>query len=113
MSGDEVENMLQMLLTTVMYSLPKFLSPLYSILEPDSSLLSVIESGIHSPITRKFSEMGLPREISIRIKELVEDDIPLDMDIEQFTEINLRSLAQGIRPQLNQWELTQLDEVLI
>ncbi|MCG8316264.1 MAG: DEAD/DEAH box helicase [Pseudomonadales bacterium] len=70
MNEDEIEDMLKLILTEVMYSLPKALAPVVAMSAPNSSLLSVMESGIHSALTRKLTEMGLPREIAIRVKKI-------------------------------------------
>lgn len=113
MDEEEIEGMLKMILTDVMYSLPKALSPVVAMNDPNSSLLSVVESGIHSPLTRKLTEMGLPREIAIRAGTIMSDSLPSKEEIESLTEIDLRNTVEIISSEFGYWERFQLEDILI
>ncbi|MFK4753767.1 DEAD/DEAH box helicase [Oceanobacter antarcticus] len=113
MDEDEIEDMLKMILTEVMYSLPKALAPVIAMSDPNSSLLSVMESGIHSPLTRKLTEMGLPREIAIRAGTIMSDSLPGGEEIESLTEVDLRNAVEIISSSFGDWERFQLEDILI
>ena len=113
MDEDEIEGMLKMILTEVMYSLPKALAPVIAMSDPNSSLLSVMESGIYSPLTRKLTEMGLPREIAIRAGGIMSESFPSKEEIDALTEIDLRNTVEVISSSFGYWERFQLEDILI
>lgn len=113
MDEDEIEGMLKMILTEVMFSLPKALAPVIAMNDPNSSLLSVMESGIYSPLTRKLTEMGLPREIAIRAGRIMSESLSSKEEIESLTEIDLRNTVEVISSSFGYWERFQLEDILI
>jgi hypothetical protein len=64
-SSEVIDDTISFLQNKISYGLPLLLKPLYDIKEPDSMFTRYIEMGAYLPLTRKFIELGIPRETAI------------------------------------------------
>ena len=54
------------------FSIPKLLKPVLDIQDPENPILSFVEMGAYSPLSRRLIEFGVPRETALRIKNLID-----------------------------------------
>lgn len=66
----EVDRMLSILDSTVPYSIPRLIGPIVMMEDPDSGLLSNLETGTYRTITREILDLGIAREVALRIRDM-------------------------------------------
>jgi hypothetical protein len=88
----------------VSFGLPMLLKPIADMGIKESSIISSIEFGIYSPLSKYLSDRGVPRETAIKISRHQIDPQKLEA-LENF---NLDS----VKKQLNYWELKQVEHLL-
>jgi hypothetical protein len=108
LTGDELDDQIdaeiEKLTRYVSFGLPMLLKPLADMQDQDSNIISAIELGVYSPISKYLSDRGVPRETAIKVGALHKKG----HTGKQAESIDV-SLVQK---QLNFWELQHLEHVI-
>ncbi|MBI6899497.1 DEAD/DEAH box helicase [Pseudomonas putida] len=101
---EKIDSEIEKLTKYVSFGLPMLLKPLADIRSSDSSIISAIELGVYSPISKYLMSRGVPRETAIRVSRL-------------YGEVEPAKKIEGIdfsflKGKLNSWELQHLGHIL-
>ena len=69
--ADEIENTIFALQSVVSFHVPLLLKPIFDIKNPESIVLTCMQSGALHPVTRKMIELGIARETAIYLYEKI------------------------------------------
>ena len=106
-SPKRIDDGIALITQKISYGIPILLKPLYDMKLPDSIFLTCIEMGAFRPAIRKMIEWNIPREVAIRLADIMHCRIN--------DEINDSALLNNIRTvasYLSFWERVQLDSIL-
>lgn len=95
---DKIDSEIEKLGKHVSYGLPMLLKPIADLGRQNSSIISIIELGLHTPLARYLSDRGVPRETAIKISRLHSSK----------NEFN----KGRVRRMLNYWELQHVQHLL-
>lgn len=70
--ADKTDETINLLQNTISYGIPALLSPIHSMIDPEGSFLSSIESGAHKTTTIELINNNIPRETAISVTALLE-----------------------------------------
>ena len=105
----KIEDEIQMLQKTVSFDIPLLIKPVIEMKNPSSMMVSSLQAGAYKRATRKMIDIGIPRELAIRLNSLIEnnpDSEKMDnYDYEQW----IRAGVLKLRPTLPYWESVQLE----
>lgn len=105
-----IDTRLDLINKDVMYSLPKLLQPVFSIQKEENNLLLHMEYGAYKPLTKKYIDLGVPREIAIKITRIIEENYFFQADVEDKYQL-IKSLKQVLK-YLNYWEVMQIEDLI-
>lgn len=101
---DQIDSEIEKLTRFVSFGLPMLLKPLADMQSQDSNIISAIELGAYSPISKYLSDRGVPRETAIKVGALHKNGLTG----KQAESIN-NSLVQK---QLNFWERQHVEHII-
>lgn len=105
----KIENKIQMLQKTVSFDIPLLIKPVIEIKNPDSTIISSIQAGAYKKTTKKMIDIGIPRELAIRLNSMLQESRNSEKmdnyDYEQW----VRKSVLKIKPTLSYWEQAQLE----
>lgn len=105
----KIEDEIQMLQKTVSFDIPLLIKPVIEMKNPSSMMVSSLQAGAYKRATRKMIDIGIPRELAIRLNSLIEnnpDSEKMDnYDYEQW----IRAGVLKLRLTLPYWESVQLE----
>ena len=105
----KIEDEIQMLQKTVSFDIPLLIKPVIEMKNPSSMMVSSLQAGAYKRATRKMIDIGIPRELAIRLNSLIEnnpDSEKMDnYDYEQW----IRAGVLKLRLALPYWESVQLE----
>jgi hypothetical protein len=97
---DQIDSEIEKLTRYVSYGLPMLLKPVADMQSLESSIISAIELGVHTPISKYLTDRGVPRETSIKISRL-------------HRNAGLNTINQRFAyDKLNMWERQHVDHIL-
>lgn len=95
---NKIDSEIEKLGKHVSYGLPMLLKPIADLGNKNSSIISVIELGMHTPLARYLSDRGVPRETAIKVSQLHPSNVQFDKNL--------------TRRMLNYWELQHMQHIL-
>ncbi len=105
----KIENKIQMLQKTASFDIPLLIKPIIEIKNSNSTLVSSLQAGAYKKATRKMIDIGIPRELAIRLSSIFKDypnsEKMDNYDYEQW----VRETVLEIKPTLSYWERVQLE----
>lgn len=105
----KIEDEIQMIQKTVSFDIPLLIKPVIEMKNPSSMIVSSLQAGAYKRATRKMIDIGIPRELAIRLNSMIEnnpDSEKMDnYDYEQW----IRAGVLKLRPTLPYWESVQLE----
>lgn len=105
----KIEDEIQMIQKTVSFDIPLLIKPVIEMKNPSSMIVSSLQAGAYKRATRKMIDIGIPRELAIRLNSMIEnnpDSEKMDnYDYEQW----IRTCVLKWRPTLPYWESVQLE----
>lgn len=105
----KIENKIQMLQKTVSFDIPLLIKPVIEIKNPDSTIVSSLQAGAYKKTTKKMIDIGIPRELAIRLNSMLQESRNSEKmdnyDYEQW----VRKSVLKIKPTLSYWEQAQLE----
>lgn len=103
------DNKIQMLQKTVSFDIPLLIKPVIEIKNPDSTIVSSLQAGAYKKTTKKMIDIGIPRELAIRLNSMLQESRNSEKmdnyDYEQW----VRKSVLKIKPTLSYWEQAQLE----
>lgn len=106
---ERIENTIRLLQETISFNVPLLIKPVVELCNEKSSIVTCLQSGAYRPCTRKMIEIGVPRELAIRLNGILFSREPNnDMSKYDF-ELFVREKIQNVIPTLPYWEQVQLD----
>lgn len=69
----KIENKIQMLQKTVSFDIPLLIKPVIEIKNPDSTIVSSLQAGAYKKTTKKMIDIGIPRELAIRLNSMLQE----------------------------------------
>lgn len=106
---ERIENTIRLLQETISFNVPLLIKPVVELCNENSSIVTCLQSGAYRPYTRKMIEIGVPRELAIRLNGILFSGEPTnDMSKYDF-ELFVRGKIQNAIPTLPYWEQVQLD----
>ena len=93
---------------TVSYNVPLLIKPLVEIKNEKSTIVSCLQAGAYQPHVRKMIEIGVPRELAIKLGSEINIDEPTDETSAYEYELLIRNKLQAALPKLSYWEQIQL-----
>ena len=107
-AADRIENTIKLLQDTVSYSVPLLIKPVIEIKNEKSTMVACLQAGAHQRHIRKMIEIGVPRELAIKLGPLLQiDEAAEEMSAYDY-ELLIRGKLQNVVPSLTYWEQTQL-----
>lgn len=101
---DQIDAEIEKLTKYVSFGLPMLLKPLADMQTQESNIISAIELGIYSPISKYLSDRGVPRETAIKVGALHKKGL---------IGKQAASIDVGlVQKQLNFWELQHVEHVI-
>lgn len=100
---EKIDSEIEKLTKYVSFGLPMLLKPLADIRSLDSSIISAIELGVYSPVSKYLMSRGVPRETAIRVAKLYGK-------VESTQQIESPDFTP-IKDKLNAWELQHLGHI--
>jgi hypothetical protein len=110
-NSEEVDNILSLLNKDIVYSLPKLLKPLVQMQDISNPILSTLEFGAHTPLTRKLIEVGIPREIAIKLKPFLNNTFNEFDDLSRISNERIKNILNTFVGKLNKWDRLILSEI--
>lgn len=107
-AADRIENTIKLLQDTVSYNVPLLIKPLVEIKNEKSTIVSCLQAGAHQHHVRKMIEIGVPRELALRLSTEISVDESTDVMSEYEYELLIRNKLQTVVPKLSYWEQIQL-----
>lgn len=107
---EQIDDRIERILRDVAINLPKLLRPIANIQaasEGDTGLLGLMELGASKPLTRSLMELGLPRDVAIRLGKKIAARYSDGMD-----ELGLRRIALEASAGLVYWDKVQVEDIL-
>ena len=105
----KIENKIQMLQKAVSFDIPLLIKPVIEIKNPDSTIVSSLQAGAYKKTTKKMIDIGIPRELAIRLNSMLQESRNSEKmdnyDYEQW----VRKSVLKIKPTLSYWEQAQLE----
>ncbi|WP_219600207.1 hypothetical protein, partial [Vibrio parahaemolyticus] len=89
----------------VCFGLPMLLKPLSDMSEDENSILSVIENGAYSKVTKYLIAKGVPRDTAIYIKQTALADI----DEEYLDHRQIKNKISDLRDHVSPWIFSQIE----
>lgn len=110
-AGEHIENTIKLLQDTVSFSVPLLIKPVIEICNDKSAIVSCLQTGAYKPCTRKMIEIGVPRELAIRLNLLLfSDSTATATTLESYEfELFIRERIRSAIPVLPYWEQVQLE----
>jgi hypothetical protein len=109
---DEIDNIIGTITNKISFSIPKLLKPILDIQDQTNPILSFIEMGAYSPLTRRLIEFGIPRETSITIKNLIFKEYSCAVFDKKVNDEILLKLVNKQYNNLGYWEQIQIKNIL-
>lgn len=107
-AADRIENTIKLLQDTVSYSVPLLIKPVIEIKNEKSTMVACLQAGAYKRHVRKMIEIGVPRELAIKLgPQLTFDETTEEMSAYEY-ELLIREKIQAVVPSLTYWEQTQL-----
>lgn len=100
LDSNEVDRRIKTITSDVSYGLCKALRPLSMMLDLENGILTSIEMGAFRPTTKRLIELGLPREIAIKVVAGLSQRVKP----EEWTDSMLYSALNGYAKNANYWE---------
>ena len=107
---EHIDSIIQLLQETVSFGVPLLIKPIIEMRNSNSAMVACLQSGAYRLLTRKMIEIGVPRELAIRIHDSFLEELPEGTKLTKYQiEQGLREKLQEVIPQLKYWEQVQLD----
>lgn len=107
--AEKIENTIKLLQDTVSYSVPLLIKPVVEIVNEKSIMVACLQTGAYQRHIRKMIEIGVPRELALRLGKVITIDSTEDTTDAYAYEILIRDKLQTIIPSLSYWEQVQLE----
>ncbi|WP_161157835.1 hypothetical protein, partial [Vibrio eleionomae] len=104
-ASDQIDKAVQIISSKVCFGLPMLLKPLSDMSEDDNSILSIIENGAYSKITKYLIAKGIPRDTAIYIKQTA----LANMDQEDPDYHQIQKIISGLRGHVSPWIFSQIE----
>lgn len=87
--ADHVETYIELLQNTAAFNIPLLIKPIVEMFNEDSSIVACLQSGASDPYCRKMIEIGISRELAIRLSGALmskysgtgKDDVEIEKEI--------------------------------
>ncbi|PXY02659.1 hypothetical protein DF185_00765 [Marinifilum breve] len=112
-SEEEIDKILELLNTTIVFQIPKLLYPILHFEDDENPILSFMEQGAYNYSTRRLIEYGIPRELAINLKKLFDDEKLRDEPL-KFTDryIQKKLNKAYLNNNISKWEKVQLESYM-
>ena len=107
--AENIEKMIKLLQETVSFNVPMLIKPLIEIDGGNSTFISCLQTGSYKKATKKMIEIGVPRELAIKIECSISSEEYEKIEGAYAQEIYIRDKLQQIKNELPYWEKVQLD----
>lgn len=108
-AAEHIENTIKLLQVTISFNVPLLIKPIIEMRNDKSAIVSCLQAGAYKPYTRKMIDIGVPRELAIKLSATLfsaqADNKKNDYDFELL----IRSKIREALPELPYWEQVQLD----
>ncbi|WP_110630561.1 DEAD/DEAH box helicase [Salinicola salarius] len=104
-ASDQIDNAVKIITSKVCFGLPMLLKPLSDMSEGENSILSVIENGAHTKVTKYLIAKGIPRDTAIYIKQTALADI----DQEEPDHRQIQKKISDLRGHVSPWIFSQIE----
>ncbi|MHA6964255.1 DEAD/DEAH box helicase [Zobellella denitrificans] len=104
-ASDQIDKAVQTISSKVCFGLPMLLKPLSDMSEDENSILSIIENGAYSKITKYLIAKGIPRDTAIYIKQTALADI--DQEDPDYRQIQKK--ISDLRGHISPWIFSQIE----
>ncbi len=104
-ASEQIDKAVNTISSKVCFGLPMLLKPLADMSENDNSILSTIENGAYSKITKYLIAKGVPRDTAIYIKQTILSDI--DQEEPDYHQIKHR--ISNLRGKVSPWIFSQIE----
>lgn len=105
----KIEDKIQMLQKTASFDIPLLIKPVVEMKNPASTIVSSLQAGAYKKTTKKMIDIGIPRELAIRLNSMLKESRNSEKldnyDYEQW----VRKSVLKIKPTLSYWEQAQLE----
>lgn len=105
---EHIERTIQLLQETVSFNVPLLIKPVVEICNENSSIVACLQAGAYKPSTRKMIDIGVPRELAIKLSNLFSFEVDEEMSNYDY-ELFIRNKVKETLPTLPYWEQIQLD----
>lgn len=107
-ASENIEDTIKLLHESISFKVPLLIKPIVEMHNENSSIVACLQAGAYDPVTRKMIEIGVPRELAIKLSSFIKPtDISPDNSYE--FEIDVRAKVKEAIPSLPHWEQVQLD----
>jgi len=106
---DRIEDRITLLQNTVSFNVPLLIKPLVEMFNPESCLVSCLQSGSYNVCTLQMISIGVPRELAISLNHRLFSEYDSSSKTEMEIEKDIRSVLIGIWGDLPYWERVQLN----
>ncbi|MGN8648398.1 hypothetical protein ACTNEO_20360 [Gracilibacillus sp. HCP3S3_G5_1] len=91
--------------------MPKLLQPIFSTQDKaENNLLVFMEYGAYKALTRRYIDIGLPRETAIKITRVTEENIDSKIDVDDEKQITENLI--NVSRYLSYWERLQISDFI-
>lgn len=104
-ASDQIDKAVKTISSKVCFGLPMLLKPLSDMSQDENSILSVIENGAYSKITKYLIAKGVPRDTAIYIKQTALADI----DEEDLDHRQIKEKISDLRDHVSPWIFSQIE----
>jgi len=108
-AAEHIENTIKLLQVTISFNVPLLIKPIIEMRNEKSAIVACLQAGAYKPYTRKMIEIGVPRELAIKLSGTL---FPAQDDNEKSGyefELSIRSRIREALPDLPYWEQVQLE----
>lgn len=107
--AENIEKTIKLLQETISFNVPMLIKPLIEIGGGNSIFISCLQTGSYKKATKKMIEIGVPRELAIKIAGNISSEEYEKIEGAYAQEIYIREKLQQIKKELPFWEKVQLD----
>ncbi|WP_139794511.1 hypothetical protein [Vreelandella lionensis] len=104
-ASNQIDQAVKTISSKVCFGLPMLLKPLADMSEDENSILSIIENGAYSKITKYLIAKGVPRDTAIYIKQTALADV----DQEELDYRQIQEKISDLRGHVSLWIFSQIE----
>jgi len=107
--AENIEKTIKLLQETVSFNVPMLIKPLMEMSGGNSIFISCLQTGSYKKATKKMIEIGVPRELAIKLSGNISFEEYDKIEGAYAQEIYIREKLQQLKKKLSYWEKVQLD----